>query len=350
MIGAGVFYYCSGQVLERCGWKTTSSTWPPPSRKFVDLFLAPSSRLSPDRVVSAADTCDDDIIEVCSDHSFSGTSRWEAMTKVDSLLVYRLIQKRGTNRSHLRYTTDALVQDVEVTGNPVLTICCGSSIGCFDVFCYILEVSSSGHASYVTEGCFRSRHRSTATDSRSSSILQSYVPIERKDCLHAFTSKTQSPDLSPSDRCVLKFHLRAMSYCYILEVSSSGHASYVTEGCFRSRHRSTATDSRSSSILQSYVPIERKDCLHAFTSKTQSPDLSPSDRCVLKFHLRAMSYCFAKGSRIQILIAGADSKHFLSPPNAGKRWEIAVRSSESKLMLPIVEHEGAVTAAGLFHE
>lgn len=272
MIGAGVFYYCSGQVLERCGWKTTSSTWPPPSRKFVDLFLAPSSRLSPDRVESPADTCDDDIIEVCSDHSFSGTSRWEAMTKVDSLLVYRLIQKRGTNRSHLRYTTDALFQDVEVTGNPVLTICCGSSIGCFDVFCYILEVSSSGHASYVTEGCFRSRHRSTATDSRSSSILQSYVPIERKDCLHAFTSKTQSPDLSPSDRCVLKFHLRAMSYC------------------------------------------------------------------------------FAKGSRIQILIAGADSKHFLSPPNAGKRWEIAVRSSESKLMLPIVEHDGAVTAAGLFHE
>ena len=242
----------------------------------MDLFLAPSSRLSPapPPPPRAADA-EDEVIEVRGDHSFSGTSRWEAMTKVDSLLVYRQLRRRGDERAgHLRYTSDALGEDVEVTGNPVLTICCGSSIGCFDVFCYLLEVSASGHAEYLTEGCFRSTHRSAAPD----------------------------PDASP--------------------------------------------------VLRSCVPIERRDCAHAFTRGAQSPDVAPSDRVVLKFHLRSMSHCFSRGSRVQILIAGADSKHFHTPPRAesrGESWELVVRPGRSMVTLPVVLAEGGSgTAAGLF--
>ena len=63
------------------------------------------------------------------------------------------------------------------------------------------------------------------------------------------------------------------------------------------------------------------------------------DRVSLKFHLRAAAYCFQKGSRVQLIVAGVDAKHFRIPSEASSAgtWKVFLRlAGESKIILPVI--------------
>ena len=322
-----VFYYCNGHVTDRCHWKSAGKTWPPLNRKYVTLCLLRSGRLArlqstatdggvprnnsenakghPHPSSSPPSTTatptmrqrsngngngadlgrgrrghrkeDEDEMTVWSTKSFSGNSRWEAMTAVDSFLTYRI---RSHKNDHLQYTTEPLCADLEMTGNVVVDLKCGSSLGVFDIFLYIIEVSPQGHRGYVTEGCFRSTHRRLLGDDASAA---------------AATADGVSP------------------------------------------------------LLSTYVPDEIRGAQHAFTRLEAAPDVKASDRVSLKFHLRTVSYCFQKGSRVQLVVAGVDTKHFRIPSEASSAgtWRVFVRlAGESTITLPIVASDAHALGGG----
>ena len=62
----------------------------------------------------------------------------------------------------LTYTTDALPNDVEVTGHPSVSIWIRTQADDLNLFAYLEEVELDGTATYVTEGRLRASHRATS--------------------------------------------------------------------------------------------------------------------------------------------------------------------------------------------
>lgn len=62
----------------------------------------------------------------------------------------------------LTYTTEPLVQPVEVVGHPVMHIWLQSPAEDIDVFAYLEEIDAQGRSHYITEGCLRASHRALA--------------------------------------------------------------------------------------------------------------------------------------------------------------------------------------------
>jgi putative CocE/NonD family hydrolase len=63
------------------------------------------------------------------------------------------------DRKGLTYTTEALAEDVEVTGHPVVCLWVSSTATDGDFFVYLEEVDGEGVSFYVSEGTLRASHR-----------------------------------------------------------------------------------------------------------------------------------------------------------------------------------------------
>jgi len=70
---------------------------------------------------------------------------------------------RTNDAKGLTYTTPPLVEDVEVTGHPVLRIWLTSTASDGDLFAYLEEVDETGRSTYVTEGKLRISQRALHT-------------------------------------------------------------------------------------------------------------------------------------------------------------------------------------------
>lgn len=67
------------------------------------------------------------------------------------------------DRALLTYTSPPLTQDIEVTGEPIVTLFAAVDATDADVFVYLEEVTPDGQVNYVTEGQLRASQRRTAT-------------------------------------------------------------------------------------------------------------------------------------------------------------------------------------------
>jgi putative CocE/NonD family hydrolase len=65
----------------------------------------------------------------------------------------------GNDQKGLTYTTEALEEDVEITGHPVAHIWVSSTATDGDFFVYLEEVDAEGVSHYVSEGALRASHR-----------------------------------------------------------------------------------------------------------------------------------------------------------------------------------------------
>ena len=63
------------------------------------------------------------------------------------------------DKKGLTYTTEALDEDVEVTGHPVVHLWVSSTATNGDFFVYLEEVDAEGVSHYVSEGALRASHR-----------------------------------------------------------------------------------------------------------------------------------------------------------------------------------------------
>ncbi len=118
-------------------------------------------------------------------------------------------------------------------------------------------------------------------------------------------------------------------FAYLEDELPNGEVYYVTEGQLRALHRELSDDG---STYRSAVPQ------HSFVRAAGAP-LRPGEPFRLQFDLLPISWCFDRGHRLRLALAGADRDHFavLQPtPTLGIHHGAGLAS---RLELPVAPNE-----------
>ncbi len=154
----------------------------------------------------------------------------------------------------------------------------------------------------------------------------------RDTALLNFTSQPFEEPMELTGHAVLNLLFSASEtdagvFAYLSEVDADGQVHYVTEGMLRALHRKTTSPPSNYACDWTYRSFERKD----------AQLLEPSVPTQLEIALLPTSWIFAKGSRLRLSIAGADSLHYAQVPHGRPpRFEIACGgASGSTIELPM---------------
>jgi len=167
-----LFYYTIGEEK----WKRTTN-WPPEghSRK---CWYFHKDNLMTTEVPEEESGADDYTV------NFSATSgksnRWYTQMG-GSLVIYK--DRAEEDKKLLTYTSDPLKEDIEITGNPIITLFMSSSHEDGAIFVYLEEVDENGTVYLLTEGQFRLIHRKISTEKPPYSIVIPYHTFNQKDGL-----------------------------------------------------------------------------------------------------------------------------------------------------------------------
>lgn len=185
-----LIYYTVGEEK----WKSTS-IWPPAGSTTMRWYLAAENALSAKRPESQSDS---DKYTIDYEATTGATNRWHTqMDGSDVIYLDRAEQDAGL----LTYTSDPLTEDVEITGNPVITLYVSSTHTDGAFFVYLEDVDEAGEVRYLTEGQLRGIHRKVSADSPPYNMLIPYHSFKRKDAM----------PLVPGETARLNFGLRPIS-------------------------------------------------------------------------------------------------------------------------------------------
>jgi uncharacterized protein len=155
-------------------WKTTP-TWPPQGSEPPRWYFASRGVLTRD-APTAGDAADRYAIDF---QATTGTrNRWMTNNTADDV-VYG--DRRTADRRLLTYTSEALGEDVEITGQPVVALYITSTHTDGAFFVYLEDVALDGHVRYLTEGQLRAIHRKTSAEGPPYRVLGPYHSFKRKD-------------------------------------------------------------------------------------------------------------------------------------------------------------------------
>ncbi len=138
-------------------WRSASS-WPPVSET-RKLALAEGGKLSDTPGAAGEDTYQVDFTLGTGRNTRHGRLAGE-----DTREYYPDWQ--GRDERMLRYTSEPLARDTEVSGHPVVDLWVTSSQGDAALHVYLSEVEADGTVRYVTEGVLRALHREEAEPER----------------------------------------------------------------------------------------------------------------------------------------------------------------------------------------
>lgn len=141
-------YYTMGE--ER--WKTATS-WPPPGVQPERWYLAAGGQLAP---MPPASPVGADRYAVDFAATTGTRNRW-ATNNGGGAVDYG--DRRGADRRLLTYTSAPLARDLEITGEPAVTLHVASTHADGAFFVYLEDVAPDGTVRYVTEGQLRALHR-----------------------------------------------------------------------------------------------------------------------------------------------------------------------------------------------
>lgn len=146
-----LIYYTMGEDR----WKETSA-WPIPGTRQERLYLDAGHALS-----STAPTAGGrDTYAVDFEASAGPANRW-ATQAGGPRIDYG--DRAAADRKLLVYTGSPLAQDMELTGQPVITLRVASNQTDGNFFVYVEDVAPSGKVTYVTEGELRALHRNLSS-------------------------------------------------------------------------------------------------------------------------------------------------------------------------------------------
>ncbi len=145
--GHTLIYYTMG--ADR--WSETS-TWPVPGTKQERLYLDAGHALSSTAPTAAGH----DAYTVDFEATPGPANRW-ATQAGGPRIDYG--DRAAADRKLLVYTGSALTHDVEMTGQPVVTLHVASTHTDGNFFIYVEDVAPTGKVTYVTEGELRALHR-----------------------------------------------------------------------------------------------------------------------------------------------------------------------------------------------
>ena len=155
---------------------------------------------------------------------------------------------------------------------------------------------------------------------------------EREAKLLGFTTPPLDVPLEIAGHPVLSLWLScsepdAAVFAYLSEIEADGTVRYVTEGVLRAIHRAEAPAPRNYRTTWPWRTFARKDARPMPAGEPQ----------LLRFALLPVAWRFARGSRLRLSIAGADSDHFVQAPHGRPPWLTIHSGAEtaSVLELPV---------------
>lgn len=207
---APVLYYTMGEEQ----WKS-SSVWPPAGTVDKSFFFAADNKmLMQPQEKPGYDT-------YIADNT-AGTGK---NTRSESLVFMLTSSKMYDSRTErdkklLCYNTLTLLEDVEITGHPIITLYVDVDTADAGFFVYLEDVDETGQVHYITEGTFRAVHRNSAG------------PHEYKDIVPPYTYlKGKETPLKPGEVAKLEFDLLPVSHLF-----KKGHQIRVAISCSDSDH------------------------------------------------------------------------------------------------------------------
>jgi putative CocE/NonD family hydrolase len=133
------------------GWKRTTQ-WPLPETQMVPWYFREDGGLSRESPEAAGA----DQYQVDFGHTTGTRNRWATNNGAGDV-VYP--DRREADTRLLIYTSEPLVEDLEVTGHPALTLHLSSTHEDGAVFAYLEDVAPDGRVRYIGEGQLRLLHR-----------------------------------------------------------------------------------------------------------------------------------------------------------------------------------------------
>jgi putative CocE/NonD family hydrolase len=163
-----IWYYTVGE--ER--WKSTNN-WPVRGTKQERWYFRTGQALNR----TAPTSSESDEYQVDFDATTGTQNRWYTQLGGGDV-VYP--DRADADRRLLTYTSEPLERDVEVTGNPVITLRLTTTAPDGAFFAYLEDVAPDGRVTYVTEGMLRGIHR-LVTGAAPYRVLYPYHSFRERD-------------------------------------------------------------------------------------------------------------------------------------------------------------------------
>jgi putative CocE/NonD family hydrolase len=168
----GINYYTLGEGT----WKTTQ-TWPPAGFTSQTWYFADNGTLT--RQTPGDESVADDYL-VKWDAMTGELNRWyTGLFKSD--VVYP--DRAEEDKKLLTYTSAPLQTDVEITGNPVVTLSVAASTQDAAFHVYLEDVAPDGRVTYISEGILRAIHRKVSDEAPPYQEFGPYHTMARADAL-----------------------------------------------------------------------------------------------------------------------------------------------------------------------
>ncbi len=174
-------------------WKSTTQ-WPPPGMERVRWYLDDAHLLN--RSAPVATGTDRYLVDTTA--TTGAHTRWHTQLGGDDV-VYP--DRAEGDRRLLTYTSEPLMNDIEVTGVPVVSLSVASTHSDGAFFAYLEDVAPDGRVTYVTEGQLRAKHRAVSTAEPPYRVFGPY---------HSFT-RADAAALQPGVVATIPFELFATS-------------------------------------------------------------------------------------------------------------------------------------------
>ncbi|RPI89993.1 MAG: CocE/NonD family hydrolase [Chloroflexi bacterium] len=202
----GITYYTLGAGT----WNTTR-VWPPEGVVPVKWFFGEDQGLVPSPPANGSGS---DSYTVDWTASTGELNRWyTGLFKDDVVYPDRLEE----DKKLLTYTSASVQEDVEITGNPVVTLYVSSTTPDAAFHVYLEDVAPDGKVTYLTEGMLRAVNRNVSDEEPPYAQFGPYHSLERLDSL----------PMVPGEAAEISFHLYATSVLieqgHQIRVAIAGH-------------------------------------------------------------------------------------------------------------------------------
>jgi putative CocE/NonD family hydrolase len=161
-------YYTMGEGR----WKTTTR-WPLPNARSERWYLGAGGELSREQPKAGASPA---IYDVDFELTTGEHNRWATNNGAGDVVYPDRASDVGRR---LAYTSAPLATDLEVTGQPVVTLHLAASRDDAAVFIYLTDVAPDGKATYVGEGQLRALHREVSREAAAYRTVGPYRDFKR---------------------------------------------------------------------------------------------------------------------------------------------------------------------------
>lgn len=187
-------YYTVGEEK----WKSTTH-WPLYNSQAIPFYFTDGGKLRKDNNIKEGQAT----YMLDSTNSSGNTSRWNSQTELYKNGRTHYNDRTEQSAKLLNFTTEPFIEDLVMTGHPILDLYITANNKDATLHCYLEDVAPDGSVTYVTEGQFRAIHRKLSDP-------ELYVTVGP---YHSFL-KEDAEYLTPGEPALLAFDLHPISYLF----------------------------------------------------------------------------------------------------------------------------------------